>query len=415
MGLLVGLDSLAIGSTWLGIGVLSQLHLHTWLVGTCAAAIGWMDATPCRRRQKHRHSNTGSAECRTLAAEQGKGLIPWLIGVIATLHLHPPYLGTDDHRVVLPEINRFTIEHGWHRLQDLPRRGLPEGMFESLWWIGGGLSIGTFIHQTWYSQALQESSDMDTTWSPMILWIATGIGLCITAAGLGELSRPRYMVGLGMGLLLPIAASLGGYATRWAKIVGCVIGLNLFVNTWAFGQWGQVRARMLGGEPPTVPSAPSIWANKYLRYPILTLRDLTMMGALDFQDTWQTMPNTKGIAVPRLRDDRHRNLQAYAAMKGQSILILDPGKCCAGTPVNAQCAYRIVKAVEQAQLTVVLPTEVEGVERVHANEKRWVADLRSAINSTGTQSEYWHWQQQRRSMRKRPLLVSSKSLKICAE
>ena len=117
------------------------------------------------------------------------------------------------------------------------------------------------------------------------------------------------------------------------------------------------------------------------------------MSALDFQDTWQNHAEYKGIAVPRLRDDRHRNLQAYAAMKGQSILILDPGKCCAGTPVNAQCANRIVKAVEQAQLTVVLPTEVEGVERVHANEKRWVADLRSAINSTGTQSEYWHWQQ----------------------
>ena len=94
-----------------------------------------------------------------------------------------------------------------------------------------------------------------------------------------------------------------------------------------------------------------------------------MMGALDFQDTWQTLSETKGLAVPRLRDDRHRNLQAYAAMNGQSILILDPGKCCAGTPVNGQCANRIVEAVKQAQLTVVLPTEVEGVERVHANEK----------------------------------------------
>ena len=117
-----------------------------------------------------------------------------------------------------------------------------------------------------------------------------------------------------------------------------------------------------------------------------------MMGALDFQDTWTTMPQTEGIAVPRLRDDRHRNLQAYAAMTGQSILILDPGKCCAGTPVNAQCANRIVKAVQEAHLTVVLPTEVEGVERVHANEKRWVADLRGAIASTGKQSQYWHWQ-----------------------
>lgn len=393
MGLLVGLDSLAIGSTWLGVGILSvALHFGWWGLLLLPLA-GWM--LPLAVDVKSIAIPTLAVlSAVLLPPAKPKAWIPWLVGIIATLAFASTLSGTDDHRVVLPEINRLTIAHGWHRLQDLPKRGLPEGMFESLWWIGGGLSIGTLIHQTWSQKLYKNPLLWMRFWSPMILWIATGIGLCITAAGLGELSRPRYMVGLGMGLLLPIAASLAGYATRWSKIVGCVIGLNLFVNTWAFfGQWGQVRARMLGGEPPTIPTAPFVWSNKYLRYPILTLRDLTMMGALDFQDTWQTLPNTKGLAVPRLRDDRHRNLQAYAAMNGQSILILDPGKCCAGTPVNAQCAYRIVQAVQKAQLTVVVPTEVEGVERVHANEKRWVADLRNAISNTGTESRYWHWLQ----------------------
>ena len=393
MGLLVGLDSLAIGSTWLSLGVLS-IGLQTGWWGLLLLPLaGWMLPLAV---------NVKSIAIPTLAVlssillppHKSDAWKPWLLGLIATLAFASTLSGTDDHRVVLPEINRLTLEHGWHRLQDLPRRGLPEGMFEILWWIGGILSIGTLIHKTWHRKLYTTPLLWIKFWSPTILWIATGVGLCITAAGLGELSRPRYLVGLGMGLLLPISASLAGYANRWTKIAGCLVGLHLCLNTWAFfGQWGEVRSRILGGEASTIPSAPSLWANKYLRYPILTLRDLTMMGALDFQDTWQTLPETKGLAVPRLRDDRHRNLQAYAAMNGQSILILDPGKCCAGTPVNAQCANRIVQAVKQAQLTVVLPTEVEGVERVHANDKRWVSDLRDAIRSSGTQSHYWHWLQ----------------------
>jgi hypothetical protein len=392
MGLLVGLDSLAIGSTWLGLGCLAiGLHGGWWGLVLLPIA-GWM--LPLAVDVK-------SIAIPSLVVLSGILLPPnkansykaWLVGLVATLAFATTLSGTDDHRVVLPEISRFTIEHGWHRLQDLPRRGLPEGMFQTLLWIGGVLSIGTFLHQTWLDKLYKNPMVWTRVWGPVLLWGATGIGLCITAAGLGELSRPRYLVGLGMGLLLPIAASLANYSMRWAKAAGILLGLHMLLNTWGFfGQWGQVRQRMLGGNPPTIPTAPSIWAKRYVRYPILTLRDLTMMGALDFQDSWTTMPQTEGIAVPRLRDDRHRNLQAYAAMTGQSILILDPGKCCAGTPVNAQCANRIVKAVQEAHLTVVLPTEVEGVERVHANEKRWVADLRSAIASTGKQSQYWHWQ-----------------------
>ena len=392
MGLLVGLDSLAIGSTWLGLGCLAiGLHCGWWGLVLLPLA-GWM--LPLAVDVK-------SIAIPSLVVLSGILLPPnkanawkaWLVGLVATLAFATTLSGTDDHRVVLPEISRFTVEHGWHRLQDLPRRGLPEGMFQTLMWIGGVLSIGTFLHQTWLDKLYKNPMAWTRVWGPVLLWGATGIGLCITAAGLGELSRPRYLVGLGMGLLLPIAASLANYSMRWAKAAGILLGLHMLLHTWGFfGQWGQVRQRMLGGNPPTIPTAPSIWAKKYIRYPILTLRDLTMMGALDFQDSWTTMPQTEGIAVPRLRDDRHRNLQAYAAMTGQSILILDPGKCCAGTPVNAQCANRIVKAVQEAHLTVVLPTEVEGVERVHANEKRWVADLRSAIASTGKQSQYWYWQ-----------------------
>lgn len=398
LGLLVGLDPLAIGSSWLSLGMLS-MGLHSGWVGLAILPlVGWM--LPLALDVKSIAIPALAALGAILLPSGKPGTWkPWLIGVTATLIFASTLSGTDDHRVVAPDISWFTLKHGWHRLQDLPRRGLSEGMFQSLWWIGGLLSIGALAQQTWVHKLYRKpfSNGRISMWirlaSPIVLWTATGAGLCITAAGLGELSRPRYLVGLGMGLLLPAAASLSILKGRWSTIFGCTIALNLLLNTWGFlGQWGQVRYRMLGGNTPALPAAPSLWSNKYLRYPLLTIRDLTMMGALDFQDTWSTMPSSEGIAVPRLRDDRHRNLQAYAAINGQSILILDPGKCCAGTPVNTQCANRIVQSVKDAGLTVVLPTEVAGVERVHANEKRWVADLRSAIASTGTQSSYWHWQ-----------------------
>ena len=272
MGLLVGLDSLAIGSTWLGLGCLAiGLHSGWWGLLLLPLA-GWM--LPLAVDVK-------SIAIPSLVVLSGILLPPnkanawkaWLVGLVATLAFATTLSGTDDHRVVLPEISRFTVEHGWHRLKDLPRRGLPEGMFQTLMGIGGILSIGTFLHQTWLHKLYKIPLAWTKVWGPVALWGATGLGLCITAAGLGELSRPRYLVGLGMGLLLPIAASLANTLYDGQSSIGTLIGFHMLLNTWGFfGQWGQVRQRMLGGLPPTIPTAPSIWGKKYVRYPILTLR-----------------------------------------------------------------------------------------------------------------------------------------------
>ena len=226
MGLLVGLDSLAIGSTWLGLGCLAiGLHSGWWGLLVLPLA-GWM--LPLAVDVKSiAIPSLAVLSCILLPPIKPHAWKAWLIGLIATLSFAMTLSGTDDHRVVLPEISRFTIEHGWHRLKDLPRRGLPEGMFQTLIAIGGALSIGTFLHQTWLHKLYKNPLAWTKVSAPVVLWVVTGVGLCITAAGLGELSRPRYLTGLGMGLLLPINASLASYPRQWTKAVGILIGLHI--------------------------------------------------------------------------------------------------------------------------------------------------------------------------------------------
>ena len=184
--------------------------------------------------------------------------------IVATLAFATTLSGTDDHRVVLPEISRFTVEHGWHRLQDLPDAAYLRECSKRSCGLGVSSLLEPSCIKPGWINSTNPPSPWTRVWGPVLLWGATGIGLCITAAGLGKLSRPRYLVGLGMGLLLPIAASLANYSMRWAKAAGILLGLHMLLNTWGFfGQWGQVRQRMLGGNPPTIPTAPSIWAKIY--------------------------------------------------------------------------------------------------------------------------------------------------------
>ena len=56
---------------------------------------------------------------------------------------------------------------------------------------------------------------------------------------------------------------------------------------------------------------------------------------------------------------------------GKEALILDPGSCCAGEPVDARCAKRIVSELSQSGYALILPTSISGVERIYGNEERW--------------------------------------------
>jgi hypothetical protein len=82
---------------------------------------------------------------------------------------------------------------------------------------------------------------------------------------------------------------------------------------------------------------------------------------------------------------------AYAILAGQPAVVMDPGKCCAGTPVNGHCARRILTALHAAQITVILPIDLPGVERIHQNEQRWLAHLTEQAALMGTMKSMRYW------------------------
>lgn len=388
LGVLVGVDGIAIGCTWLGLGLLATALHHRSHWGILCLPLAWWLLPLGINAKSIALPSLVALSILVLPITHWKR---WLLVVGSSALVASTISRTEDHRVVAPDSNWNTLEHGWHRLSDFGKRGLQEGDFQNLWILGGCCTLW-MLYTTIRKRQYTSWNTLSPTLLTLFLWLATGVGLCITAAGLGELSRPRYLVGLGIGLLLPIAGLTQILPRQASRFLGGTVVLALLMNTWGFfGQWGLVRQTMLGGESPSIPTAPWIWGKKYQRYPTITLRDLTIVGALDFQDTWQTLSDNNGIATPRLRDDRHRNLQAYVSLQNRPVLLLDPGKCCAGTPVNIQCAKRVVSALNDAQYAVVLPTEIEGVERIHANEREWVNDLRQAIQENAIQSAFWHW------------------------
>ena len=103
MGLLVGLDSLAIGNTWLGLGVLP-------LVSTVDG--GGLCSYPCRLdapwplMSKAVQFLPRMLSCILLQPNPMRGNRGyWLVAALA---FATTLSGTDDHRVVLPEISRLT-------------------------------------------------------------------------------------------------------------------------------------------------------------------------------------------------------------------------------------------------------------------------------------------------------------------
>ena len=113
----------------------------------------------------------------------------WLVGLVTALAFATTLSGTDDHRVVLPEISRLTVEHGWHRLQDL----LDEVYLRECFKRSCGLAVSCLLVLSFiklWLHKLYVPTGMDKSLGPVVLWGATGLGLCITAAGLGIIKSP---------------------------------------------------------------------------------------------------------------------------------------------------------------------------------------------------------------------------------
>lgn len=380
IAILTGIDPLVIGGTSLALALISLGLFSHWL-GVPLVIIGSMLLVSTIQIK---------SIAVPLCAIGGIWLYPpkkwksWLLSGIVLLSSIVLQQPNADDRFPLPAFTRRTFEFGWIRIHQLYERGFPEGKFDQMWILSGLIILlSVILQRTWTRDQTRIT----------ILWVVTGFVMFFTAASLGQVLRPRYLVGLGIGLIIPIGWGITLLPYKTQRFMGTILTVVLALDTWAFFyEWGNLRHQILGGSPPNIWTPPSYWTQQYSQYPVLTLKDLTMTGALDFQDAWLSQPETQGIALPRLRDERHRNIQAYAAMRGQDILILDPGKCCAGQPVDDQCAAQTAETVLTSGYALLLPTEIPDVERIYPNEQAWIEDLKSHVSANGIRSDFWVWQ-----------------------
>ena len=264
-----------------------------------------------------------------------------------------------------PSLNDIQIV--WKRLMDFYDRGIPQGKFDQLMIGAGLLSIGVKFRR----------------FRHLLLWTLAAIILFGSVYMLGAKTRPRYLAPVGLALILSLSLPLSNI--RYWKPLTLILCAMIFLDTWAFfSSWGTHRQKMVGGHPPRIPQAPSFWSHQYQHSSDLTLRDLSLYGAINMLE-W--MENSSGLATMRLRDERHRSVMAFAAIVGKPLVVLDPGACCAGQPVDQRCAQKTIDVLSQAGIALVLPTDIKGVERIYANEARWRALLMAHVELTAHQ--FW--------------------------
>ena len=262
------------------------------------------------------------------------------------------------------------ISEGWSRILDLYDRGLPQGKFDQLIIVSGILLCTS-------SKQIPRR---------LLLWILGGSIILFTAYMLGPRTRPRYLSPSALGVLISISISISLWKRHRQNIAVGMLFTLLLADTWAFYDvWGQKRTNIVGGHPDKIPTPPLWWRQQYTIANDITYRDISMYGAIDLHEL---LENSSGLASMRLRDERHRSLMAFAQILGKPSLVLDPGACCAGQPVNEECAKKIVKSVHKAGYAIVLPTTIMGVERIYPNESRWYHLLQNSIQN-GTQRDFW--------------------------
>ena len=263
------------------------------------------------------------------------------------------------------------IYSGWERLLDLYPRGLPQGKYDQLLILSGALLC----------------TSRKKLGKRVLLWSISALILVCTAYFLGPRTRPRYITPATLGILISIACSISLWKHNISRFVTIVMCSLLLCDSWAYyDSWSQKRTYIVGGIPDKIPTSPSWWTQQYQQANDITHRDLSLYGAIDLIDI---LSHHAGLATMRLRDERHRSLLAFAEISGKKALVLDPGACCSGEPVDKKCAHRVVQALIDAGYGIVIPTQKKGVERIYPNEERWRSLLLQSHDSW-IQSTFWY-------------------------
>lgn len=377
--LLTGVDTLAFGISWFAIGLLCLGIRLQWL-GFPLACLG-LTLLPLSVSIKESALPILSFSIWALFSiptfRKNRSLpLLLLVGGYCLYWSYAWFFPNNPTRLSQASLSIEALEQGWKQLQKLPTRGMPEGKFDQLLLLCSLAFLGIEKQRIKF----------------LILSLFTIVITLYTAYSLGGLLRPRYIAPTMFSIIILVSVFLDQV---WKKgLIGKSITLGIFslvfIDSWSFFYiWGNFRSEITGSSPSTIPKPPSFWLKQYEKSTDINQKDLSFYGAIEIVE--QIEQFEMGIAVPRLRDDRHNSVKAFNSIYGYSSLILDPGRCCSGTPVDQYCADRIVKQVQETGFSLAIPKAIKGIERVQANEKSWIKALWLAAKATGESQEGQYW------------------------
>ena len=378
-GLLTGVDTLAFGISWLGIGLLCSGIRLQW-IGLPFACLG-LTLLPLSISIKEAALPVLAFSIWGLFSlprriDRQSLIVFTLLGGYCLYWSYAWFFPDSPTRVSQTSLSVSALEQGWQELQRLPKRGMPEGKLDQLLL----LSLLGFLMIS--AQRIKF----------LLLSIFTAVIILYTAYSLGSLLRPRYLAPAFYSvpiLLSFVLEELWKKGATGKSICGLLLFL-VFMDSWAFFYiWGQARAELTGSSIHPLPRPPAAWLYQYQKNTDINQKDLSFYGSIEIIE--QIEQREQGIAVPRLRDDRHNSVKAFNSIYGYPSLILDPGRCCLGTPVDQHCANRIVENVRQTGLILAIPRMQKGIERVQGNEKSWIQDLLNAAAATNEAQEGIYW------------------------
>ena len=379
MPLLTGPDPLVFGAAWLAIGLTWAGFALEFKGAPLVIAGSWLAMFSVAIRETA-IPTLAFVALAPLMVRSWRGVVSLLamgLGLKLGWHHLPQEL---NHSAPLNQANLSieTLKAGWEWVLFLQDRHMPEGRFEQLTVLA--LIAAALPGPKWARRAL--------------IGVLAVVIFFYTAAILGPKTRPRHLTSVAFGMVL-MTGVLGGTLAdlfkrwrgmRWAPAI--VLALLMSLDTLAFmNNWGTYRAKITGAELPLLPAAPEIFQRRYPHNSDLNHRDLTAYGAAELVELASKYPG--GIAIPRLRDERQYHLIAAAELQGLPWLVLNPKLCCR-EPANF-CSRRLVEEINDANMTIVLPTEIEGIRRINASDEAWTNALLEAIEETEKMEEAAFW------------------------
>ena len=376
--LLTGLDTLAFGLAWFAIGLFSLGVRYQWR-GIPLACAGLVLLPFSISVKESVLPVLGFLIWGLFSIPKFKKnwslILLLFLGSICLYWSYSHFFPSNPTRLNQKPFSLFTLRNGWMRLQQLPYRGMPEGKMDQLLVLN---LLGFLILPKKRLKFL------------FLSLFSAGI-ILYTTTSLGHLVRTRYIAPSMFSSIILLSVVLDQLWEKgsWWRCAPIGLLFLVFMDSWSFFySWGESRSEFSGGAEVDMPKPPKVWLQQFKDAPT-TQKDLSFYGAVEIVE--QIEQEEIGVAVPRLRDDRHNSVKAFNAIYGYDSLVLDPGRCCAGTPVDQRCANRIVEQVRKTGFSLAIPTQLPDIERVHANERSWITALWQAAEDTGDAQEKAYW------------------------